>query len=36
MVEPGIEPGLLESVARNSDHKTTEAVSNHIIPQGKY
>jgi hypothetical protein len=26
MVEPGIEPGTSVSVARNSDHKTTEAV----------
>jgi hypothetical protein len=26
LVEPGTEPGTSESVARNSDHKTTEAV----------
>jgi hypothetical protein len=28
LVAPGIEPGTYGSVARNSDHKTTEAVQN--------
>jgi hypothetical protein len=31
MVELGIEPGTYGSVARNSDHKTTEAVSYTVI-----
>jgi hypothetical protein len=28
LVAPGIEPGTFESVARNSEHQTTEAANN--------
>jgi hypothetical protein len=29
LIAPGIEPGTSESVVRNSDHQTTEAVLSH-------
>jgi hypothetical protein len=30
LVAPGIEPGICGSVARNSDHQTTEAVTHRV------
>jgi hypothetical protein len=32
LVAPGIEPGTSESVARNSDHWTTEKRRNKVVP----
>jgi hypothetical protein len=34
LVAPGIEPGISESVANNSDHLTTEAVPQTILLYG--